>query len=145
MDARVVSKARPQSRHVTGVPARAQHCSQVHAAGLSAAGIAQPPARLDDHPSLDCLAATGRTLAENTEHVAWNESQDVLRPAGRPITKTGGVVGLKGNLAPEAWKVRGTGCQSGAMWKFAPAAGPARYGAVAHPDAARETHRHADI
>jgi dihydroxy-acid dehydratase len=56
-----------------------------------------------DHGYLhgDCMTVTGRTLAENMEHVSWNESQDVVRPANRPITKTGGVVGLKGNLAPE--------------------------------------------
>jgi dihydroxy-acid dehydratase len=30
---------------------------------------------------------------------AWNDEQDVVHPANKPITKTGGVVGLKGNLA----------------------------------------------
>jgi len=33
--------------------------------------------------------------------VAWNDEQDVVRPANRPILATGGVVGLTGNLAPE--------------------------------------------
>nr|MBA3447097.1 dihydroxy-acid dehydratase [Pseudaminobacter sp.] len=56
-----------------------------------------------DHGYLhgDCITVTGRTLAENMEHVSWNDEQDVVRPADRPITVTGGVVGLKGNLAPE--------------------------------------------
>ncbi|MER9656115.1 dihydroxy-acid dehydratase [Mesorhizobium sp. M0152] len=57
----------------------------------------------------DCLTVTGRTLAENMEHVAWNEDQDVVRPANRPITQTGGVVGLKGNLAPEGAIVKVAG------------------------------------
>src|SRR6202166_3529922 len=49
----------------------------------------------------DCLTVTGRTIAENLKSVKWNPHQDVVRPADRPITVTGGVVGLKGNLAPE--------------------------------------------
>ncbi|AZO42974.1 MULTISPECIES: dihydroxy-acid dehydratase [Mesorhizobium] len=68
----------------------------------------------------DCLTVTGRTLAENMQHVAWNEHQDVVRPANRPITQTGGVVGLKGNLAPEGAIVKVAGM---AELKFS---GPAR-------------------
>ncbi len=49
----------------------------------------------------DCMTVTGRTIAENMEKVRWNPDQDVVWPANKPITKTGGVVGLKGNLAPE--------------------------------------------
>ncbi|MBZ9677242.1 dihydroxy-acid dehydratase [Mesorhizobium sp. ES1-1] len=68
----------------------------------------------------DCMTVTGRTLAENMEHVAWNEDQDVVRSADRPITKTGGVVGLKGNLAPEGAIVKVAGMSE---LKFS---GPAR-------------------
>jgi dihydroxy-acid dehydratase len=68
----------------------------------------------------DCLTVTGRTLAENLEHVAWNDGQDVVRPADKPITTTGGVVGLKGNLAPEGAIVKVAGM---AELKFS---GPAR-------------------
>src|SRR6184192_1247384 len=50
----------------------------------------------------DCLTVTGRTIAENLKSVKWNPNQDVVRPADKPITVTGGVVGLKGNLAPMA-------------------------------------------
>lgn len=49
----------------------------------------------------DCLTVTGRTIAENMASVKWNGDQDVVFPADKPITPTGGVVGLKGNLAPE--------------------------------------------
>jgi len=49
----------------------------------------------------DCMTVTGRTIAENLATVKWNPEQDVVRAADKPITVTGGVVGLRGNLAPE--------------------------------------------
>jgi dihydroxy-acid dehydratase len=57
----------------------------------------------------DCLTVTGRTIAENMASVKWNDKQDVVRRASDPITKTGGVVGLKGNLAPEGAIVKVAG------------------------------------
>ncbi|MDN2564829.1 dihydroxy-acid dehydratase [Aquibium sp. A9E412] len=57
----------------------------------------------------DCMTVTGRTLAENMQHVRWNDQQDVVRPADQPITRTGGVVGLKGSLAPEGAIVKVAG------------------------------------
>jgi len=57
----------------------------------------------------DTLTVTGRTLAENLASVKWNPDQDVIRPADKPITPTGGVVGLKGNLAPEGAIVKVAG------------------------------------
>jgi dihydroxy-acid dehydratase len=57
----------------------------------------------------DCMTVTGRTIAENLEKVAWNSDQDVVRPADKPITKTGGVVGLRGNLASEGAIVKVAG------------------------------------
>jgi dihydroxy-acid dehydratase len=57
----------------------------------------------------DCLTVTGRTIAENLKGVKWNPHQDVVRPADNPITVTGGVVGLKGNLAPEGAIVKVAG------------------------------------
>ncbi|MCG8445389.1 MAG: dihydroxy-acid dehydratase [Hyphomicrobiales bacterium] len=68
----------------------------------------------------DCLTVTGRTIAENLENVAWNPDQDVIRPAGNPITPTGGVVGLRGNLAPDGAIVKVAGMST---LKFT---GPAR-------------------
>ncbi|MFA6154377.1 dihydroxy-acid dehydratase [Mesorhizobium sp.] len=89
---------------------------------FEAGGIPLLMKTLLDHGYLhgDCLTVTGRTLAENMEHVAWNEHQDVVRSADRPITKTGGVVGLKGNLAPEGAIVKVAGMSE---LKFS---GPAR-------------------
>ncbi|TJU88732.1 MAG: dihydroxy-acid dehydratase [Mesorhizobium sp.] len=89
---------------------------------FEAGGIPLLMKTLLDHGYLhgDCLTVTGRTLAENMEHVGWNDSQDVVRPANRPITRTGGVVGLKGNLAPEGAIVKVAGMSE---LKFS---GPAR-------------------
>ncbi|NGN44441.1 dihydroxy-acid dehydratase [Mesorhizobium sp. CGMCC 1.15528] len=89
---------------------------------FEAGGIPLLMKTLLDHGYLhgDCMTVTGRTLAENMEHVAWNDSQDVVHPANRPITVTGGVVGLKGNLAPEGAIVKVAGMSE---LKFS---GPAR-------------------
>src|SRR6188472_3967290 len=75
-----------------------------------------------DHGYLhgDCLTVTGRTIAENLKSVKWNDKQDVVHPANRPLTPTGGVVGLKGNLAPEGAIVKIAGMKT---LKFS---GPAR-------------------
>lgn len=48
----------------------------------------------------DCLTVTGKTIAENLANVVLPDGQDVVRSTAQPITKTGGVVGLRGNLAP---------------------------------------------
>jgi len=68
----------------------------------------------------DCMTVTGRTIADNLAAVKWNPDQDVVRPANRPITATGGVVGLKGNLAAEGAIVKVAGMSK---LKFS---GPAR-------------------
>lgn len=67
-----------------------------------------------DHGYLhgDCLTVTGRTIAENLASVKWNPDQDVVRPANDPITVTGGVVGLKGNLAPDGAIVKVAGLKN---------------------------------
>ena len=49
----------------------------------------------------DCMTVTGKTIAENLADVVFPTDQDVIRPTSDPITPTGGVVGLRGNLAPE--------------------------------------------
>src|SRR5690606_14287478 len=48
----------------------------------------------------DCLTVTGKTIEQNLKGVKFPKNQDVVRPITNPITPTGGVVGLKGNLAP---------------------------------------------
>ncbi|MHA1546816.1 MAG: dihydroxy-acid dehydratase [Alphaproteobacteria bacterium] len=68
----------------------------------------------------DCLTVTGRTIGENMASVAWNDTQDVVYPANKPITPTGGVVGLKGNIAPDGAIVKVAGMKNLVF------AGPAR-------------------
>ncbi len=54
----------------------------------------------------DCITVTGKTIAENLKDVVFPEGQDVVRPVASPLTQTGGVVTLKGNLAPEGCIVK---------------------------------------
>lgn len=49
----------------------------------------------------DCLTVTGKTIAENCRDAVCRADQKVIYPISAPITPTGGVVGLKGNLAPD--------------------------------------------
>jgi dihydroxy-acid dehydratase len=57
----------------------------------------------------DCLTVTGRTIAENLADVFFPTGQDIVRPTSDPITATGGVVGLWGNLAPQGALVKVAG------------------------------------
>ncbi len=57
----------------------------------------------------DCLTVTGRTVAENLAGVTLPKNQDVVRPTSNPLSPTGGVVGLKGNLAPQGAIVKVAG------------------------------------
>jgi dihydroxy-acid dehydratase len=54
----------------------------------------------------DCVTVTGKTLAENHAEVVFPEDQDVIFPVSKALSKTGGVVGLKGNLAPDGGIVK---------------------------------------
>ncbi|MFM7345103.1 MAG: dihydroxy-acid dehydratase, partial [Tagaea sp.] len=49
----------------------------------------------------DVLTCTGKTMAENLADVKFPEGQKVVYRVKTPLSTTGGVVGLKGNLAPE--------------------------------------------
>jgi len=57
----------------------------------------------------DCLTVSGKTIAENLADVKRPEDQDVVYSIKTPITPTGGVVGLKGNLAPDGAVVKVAG------------------------------------
>src|ERR1700754_1286521 len=60
----------------------------------------------------DCMTVTGKTIAENLANVKWNADQDVFRTTSKPIAPTGGVVSLKGNLAPDGAIVKVAGLKS---------------------------------
>ncbi|ONF96008.1 dihydroxy-acid dehydratase [Sphingomonas jeddahensis] len=57
----------------------------------------------------DCMTVTGKTLGENIDEVTWNPNQKVIYDAKTPITPTGGVVGLRGSLAPDGAIVKVAG------------------------------------
>jgi dihydroxy-acid dehydratase len=49
----------------------------------------------------DCMTVTGKTIAENLKDIVFDPNQKVIVPVSKALSPTGGVVGLKGNLAPE--------------------------------------------
>ncbi|MBS0277010.1 MAG: dihydroxy-acid dehydratase [Proteobacteria bacterium] len=49
----------------------------------------------------DCMTVTGKTVAENLKDVTFNPDQKVMKDVAHALAPTGGVVGLKGTLAPE--------------------------------------------
>ena len=49
----------------------------------------------------DCMTVTGKTIAQNLKSVKFPENQKVVYRVKNALSKTGGVVGLKGNLAPD--------------------------------------------
>ena len=49
----------------------------------------------------ECLTVTGKTMKENLKDIKFNKDQKVLREHNQPLSPDGGVVGLKGNLAPD--------------------------------------------
>jgi dihydroxy-acid dehydratase len=57
----------------------------------------------------DCMTVTGKTLGENIDQVTWNPDQKVIYDVRTPITPTGGVVGLRGTLAPNGAIVKVAG------------------------------------
>ncbi len=57
----------------------------------------------------DCMTVTGRSIGEEIDLVEREADGKVIYAIGQPLSKTGGVVGLKGNLAPESAIVKVAG------------------------------------
>lgn len=57
----------------------------------------------------DCITASGRTLGEELDEIRGEADGRVIYPAATPLTVTGGVVGLRGNLAPDGAIVKVAG------------------------------------
>ncbi len=57
----------------------------------------------------DCMTVTGRTLRENIDRVTWNADQKVIYDVQSPLSPTGGVIGLRGSLAPDGAIVKVAG------------------------------------
>ena len=68
----------------------------------------------------DCITVTGKTIAQNLEGLQFDPEQRVIYPVKTPLSPTGGVVGLKGSLAPDGAIVKVAGMKT---LKFS---GPAR-------------------
>ena len=57
----------------------------------------------------DCLTVTGKSIGDDLEDVKFDETQKVVYPVSNPLSSTGGVVGLKGTLAPDGAIVKVAG------------------------------------
>ena len=57
----------------------------------------------------NCMTVTGKTMKENLKNVKFNSNQKVMRKFNNPLSPDGGVVGMKGNLAPEGAIVKVAG------------------------------------
>jgi dihydroxy-acid dehydratase len=82
--------------------------TDLHAAG----GSLLVAARLVEAGAVNgsALTVTGRTLAEEAATAVETPGQEVVRPVGRPIKQSGGLVILRGSLAPDGavMKISGT-------------------------------------
>ena len=76
-----------------------------------AGGVPLVARRLLDAGRLDgdCMTVTGRTLGEEVRDVDETPGQEVVRPVSAPLKPTGGLVILRGNLAPEGCVVKVAG------------------------------------
>jgi dihydroxy-acid dehydratase len=79
---------------------------ELHRAG----GIALLTRRLIEggHIDGDALTVTGRSLGEEVESVQETPGQEVVRPLSSPLRDEGGLVILRGNLAPDGSVVKVT-------------------------------------
>ncbi|MFB9151430.1 dihydroxy-acid dehydratase [Roseovarius ramblicola] len=57
----------------------------------------------------DCITASGHSIGEELDKIEREADGRVIHTIDTPLTKTGGVVGLKGNLAPEGAIVKVAG------------------------------------
>ena len=57
----------------------------------------------------ECITVTGKTIYENLKNIEFPIDQDVIYPISKPLSLSGGVVGLKGNLAPKGAIVKVAG------------------------------------
>jgi dihydroxy-acid dehydratase len=76
-----------------------------------AGGVGVLAKRLDEAGVLrrDCITVTGKTIGEEAEAAVETPEQEVVRPLSDPLKPTGGLVILRGNLAPEGCVVKVAG------------------------------------
>jgi dihydroxy-acid dehydratase len=76
-----------------------------------AGGVGVFAKRLDEAGLLhrDAMTVTGRTIGEEADAAKETEGQEVVRPLAEPLKETGGLVILRGNLAPDGCVVKVAG------------------------------------
>jgi len=76
-----------------------------------AGGIGVLAKRLDEAGVLnrDAITVTGRTIGEEADAAEETPGQEVVRPLDNPLKETGGLVILRGNLAPDGCVVKVAG------------------------------------
>ena len=120
LDLNMINAISEKTPHICSLsPGGAHHIQDLNRAGgisavmkaLSAAGLI----------NVDCLTATGKTVAENTAHTQTLDPE-VIRPLDRPYHHQGGLAVLYGNLAPEGCVVK----QSAVLEAMMRHEGPAR-------------------
>jgi dihydroxy-acid dehydratase len=57
----------------------------------------------------DCITVTGRTIGEEAAQAKERSDQDVIKPVSKPIKSSGGLVILRGSLAPDGCVIKVTG------------------------------------
>ncbi len=57
----------------------------------------------------DCMTVTGKTIKENLAHIKLKEGQEVVLPINKALDTTGGLVVLRGNLAPQGAVIKVAG------------------------------------
>ena len=60
----------------------------------------------------DCMTVTGNSMGEELDKIIRQADGKVIHTVATPLTKTGGVVGLKGNIAPEGAIVKVAGMEA---------------------------------
>ncbi len=126
MNAKTELKTRLPSRHATHaalrLPAIANECGIKFDLFDVAEVLKRTPYIADLKPSGryvakdmfeagECLTVSGRSITENLKSVKWNADQDVVCLAEKSIFPTGGVIRLKGNLAPDGALVKVAGVE----------------------------------
>ncbi len=69
----------------------------------------------------DCVTASGKAIGEELDEIKGEADGRVIYPVDAPLTKTGGVVGLSGNLAPEGAIVKVAGMATQEQYFVGPA------------------------
>lgn len=79
----------------------------------TAGGIPVIAKRLLDggYADASCLTVTGKTFGEEASQARETPGQDVIKPLHAPIKSTGGLVILRGSLAPEGCVLKVTGIE----------------------------------